>query len=817
MNGGRQLNALEEDSYRQFFQERTRHAPYDYQVKVAQALVGGSNIVLRAPTGAGKTNAVLVPFLYSGWVGRPTKLIYALPLRTLAQGIYREAQGLAQQLGYPVEAQKGERGREVVSPFVTLQTGEQPDDPFFDRGRIIVTTYDQVLSGLLDGPYGLSSRLHNVNAASIVGALVVFDEFHLMEPQKAFLTAVACLRLFRDLCQSVWMTATATQPLEEVLRDALDAVSIPDSEREAEVLHNTLPCVNEVSRQIVIETEPLSAESVLRWHEARSLVLLNTVGRAQAMHEALRAQLNAKRSDVPLMLLHSRFFKGDRKAKEGMLRSTFGRGAKGSAILVATQVVEAGLDISCDQLHTELCPMNALVQRAGRCARFAGETGTVHVYPLPSEERAWLPYGNLHREEPTLGGTRELLQGIARYVLQAGETAEWVQKVHAQDDAMALRSGWRAQMNKCLGRIQQNALIRDPKTVADLIRGDDSDSIRVIIDEEETRPANPGEREGLSLSRWSLARLFRNEARDVGWFWDGSDHEPWKPLRALEDLRRTYVVCLRPGAAAYDRELGLRLGVSGSQRSPRRIEPKRPGYAALHAESWDQHTRNVAEEGRRRLERDGVCCALTRAGLGRYGLTPEGLMEAIVACALLHDLGKLQEGWQRWAEAAQRARDPGYQHTVPLAHTDYDPDGAEGGKRDQTPGVHRPPHAAASAYYGRAFIGRMLPSVLEEVRACVASACVAAVLGHHGGWWSPEVEANPPKLWPGWEIAVGEAIGWEPDGKTLASLRGYKVEKLLGATTGAESLPEWWPLVAYLTRTLRLSDQRATAEGASNE
>jgi len=45
-----------------------------------------------------------------------------------------------------------------------------------------------VLSGLLSGPYGLSNRLHNIDSAALAGALVVFDEFHLMEPQRAFLT-----------------------------------------------------------------------------------------------------------------------------------------------------------------------------------------------------------------------------------------------------------------------------------------------------------------------------------------------------------------------------------------------------------------------------------------------------------------------------------------------------------------------------------------------------------------------------------------------------------------------------------------------------
>ena len=80
---------------------------------------------------------------------------------------------------------------------------------------------------MLEGPYGLSDRLHNINAAAIAGALVVFDEFHLMPAQKAFLTAVAGLRLFRDLCQSVWMTATATEPLRKVLGEALDTNQFP--------------------------------------------------------------------------------------------------------------------------------------------------------------------------------------------------------------------------------------------------------------------------------------------------------------------------------------------------------------------------------------------------------------------------------------------------------------------------------------------------------------------------------------------------------------------------------------------------------------
>ncbi len=188
----------------EFSKLNSGRGPYPYQERVAAALWNRHNVVLRAPTGSGKTLAVLAPFLLDRQRIGVRRLIYALPLRTLAQGIYQTAQGLAPR-----------------DWTVTLQTGEQPDDPFFTLGDIIVTTYDQVLSGMLCGPYGQSPRLNNINAAAVAGNLVVFDEFHLMEPSKAFLTGIACLTLFRDITRSVWMTATATSPLVEELQRAL--------------------------------------------------------------------------------------------------------------------------------------------------------------------------------------------------------------------------------------------------------------------------------------------------------------------------------------------------------------------------------------------------------------------------------------------------------------------------------------------------------------------------------------------------------------------------------------------------------------------
>jgi CRISPR-associated endonuclease/helicase Cas3 len=814
------------EHYREFFMWLTDFSPFDYQTDVADLLFRGNNVVLRAPTGAGKTWAVLTPFLCPEWGQRPSRLIYALPLRTLAQNVYRQARQAAQKLGKAIAPVLDEHGREKIPPFVTLQTGEQPDDRFFDRGRIIVTTYDQVLSGLLEGPYGLSSRLHNVNAAAVAGALVVFDEFHLMPAQRAFLTAVAGLKLFDKLCQSVWMTATATSPLENLLHDVLNTSSVPATPEESQRLYASLPSVRDVQRKLLMEDLPLTPGSVLKFSDTRSIVLTNTVARAQAIFRELGDALAGKGAKIPLLLLHSRFFKGDRQAKERRLQLLFGPGTSAPAILVATQVVEAGVDISCEHLHTELCPMNSLVQRSGRCARFPGESGTVHVYPLPAAPRNWLPYGDTAMEDPALSRTRDLLREFPSASVHPDVVAQWVEAVHADDDLRAVEGRWQQRSNECLARIHQTAVLRQPQGIAHLIRGDDTDSVRVIVARAGNLPETPAEREGVSFTRWSLARILDGSTR-VGAFWDGSDEAPWKPLRNIDDLRRTYAICLNPAVARYTEAAGLELGLVGSIESPPRQRIRGPGYAPLHAETWLHHARCVAEETQRRMDRecprDGF---LSSQFAARYGLEREGLLEAMWICAILHDLGKLQDGWQRWAEAAMRAARPSYVYESPLAHTEFDPSERRDRQRENeiSKTTPRPAHAPASAFYGRAIIAQLITQIPEEIRAEVASACLAAVLAHHGGWL-PDNRGpglGIQKLVRGWEPLLAELLGTHLDTERFVRLsreadRRGRLSKFFSATLGPDELGQWWPLVSYLTRTLRLSDQRATAESHNHE
>lgn len=795
--------------YREFFRHHNELEPYDFQVAVAQHLAGRRNIVIRAPTGSGKTLTVLTPFLYPGWAPRPARLIYAVPLRTLGQGIYQEARELAISVG------------EDPDTFVRLQTGEQPDDPFFTLGRIIVTTYDQVLSGLLSGPYGLSPRLHNVNSAAIAGALVVFDEFHLMEPHRAFLTGTAGLHLFRDLAQTVWMTATATSPLVQALAQSLDAIDASPS--DAEVAQ--LPSVASVRRRLSYSAQPLAMQAVLDASQGRTIAICNTVIRAQALEAELRAALP---SDVPVILLHARFFKPDRDEKVTQLKQLFGRGSSARAVLIATQVIEAGVDISCDDLHTEMCPMNALVQRSGRCARYQNERGCVHVYALPAENRAWLPYGDLGVPDRTLDDTQRLLQAMrpGGELMSSDLSARWVEEVHRETDRVALVEGWKGRLEKTRDIIGKNSIQRNAVRVSEYIREESADEVRVLVSRAEDLPERPGSREAVTVSRWQIRHAFDaapGADGPIAWCWDFGDRSNpahWEPLTGAEQLPGKFIVCLDPRVASYTEERGLVLGEGGTAVSPYREEPKRPGYQPLHRESWSAHALAVAQASEARAAADGLPGWLAEGFYRRFHVSPDDLHATVRATGLLHDLGKLQRSWQRWAAAWQTGREPTYRHVFGLAHTDFDPDNPEDRARARGFSPPRPPHATASAYAGLALLPGLLP-VAQEHLPVLASACLAALLSHHGAWLPTAPDLGIDQLWERWELDVRDA-GVATASRAMRELfavadRRREISRILGITTDPDQLLDYWPLVAYLMRTLRLADQRATSEGTEDD
>ena len=185
--------------YEVFFEKLTGFSPYAFQNKLHLNYSKNQSVILQAPTGSGKTWASITPFIYSLYLWKnkkqktaqfPKKLIYSLPLRTLANSLYEEVK-------HSIEKKFPE-----LNIKISLQTGANKGDELFESD-IIFTTIDQTLSNFLCIPLSLPKKLANINAGAILSAYLIFDEFHLLEPQRSLNTTISILKLIEVICPFV--------------------------------------------------------------------------------------------------------------------------------------------------------------------------------------------------------------------------------------------------------------------------------------------------------------------------------------------------------------------------------------------------------------------------------------------------------------------------------------------------------------------------------------------------------------------------------------------------------------------------------------
>jgi hypothetical protein len=93
----------------QYFQALTGFPPRQFQRQAIAHLLNRQDVLLRAPTGSGKTETAIAPFLFAKTLQRdfPNKLIYVVPLRTLANSLRQRAETLARTWETFIEERRG--------------------------------------------------------------------------------------------------------------------------------------------------------------------------------------------------------------------------------------------------------------------------------------------------------------------------------------------------------------------------------------------------------------------------------------------------------------------------------------------------------------------------------------------------------------------------------------------------------------------------------------------------------------------------------------------------------------------------------------
>ncbi|CAB4242782.1 CRISPR-associated endonuclease/helicase Cas3 (fragment) [Methylacidimicrobium sp. AP8] len=411
------------DDFAAFFEEVHGYRPFPWQTRL-QRLVAESGRwprVLDLPTGSGKTAAIDIAIYHLSLEadrgkGRraPVCIAFVVDRRLVVDDAFLRAQKLQKALAAPqgpVTARVAQRLKTLSGegpPLIArrLRGGIPREDNWArtpSQPTILCSTVDQIGSPLLFRGYGVSDSMKPVHAG-LIGSdcLILLDEAHLAEPFRQTLEWVHGYRgkNWREAEYAApWgvalLTATAGQTPQEVFpledEDRVHPVlgrrlNVSKPARLVEAAKGTAkgeeaasPAGDEaeegdsdLGRRIAAILKEVHA-SIDRFRGAPPPaigVVVNRVVRAREVFRQLREEIGAEEADCLLLIGPSRPVDRDNVADQlASIRTGAERTLQKPLVVVATQCIEAGVDIDLDALITEAAPLDALRQRFGRLNR----------------------------------------------------------------------------------------------------------------------------------------------------------------------------------------------------------------------------------------------------------------------------------------------------------------------------------------------------------------------------------------------------------------------------------------------------------------
>ncbi len=474
---------------------------------------GGGVVVLEAETGSGKTEAALAWFLKLLGRGEVDGLYFALPTRSAAVEIHRRVAGDCARafgeaappvtLAVPGYLRAATGGPAADGPALCTPEALWPDDDADRRrwrswaeenakrylaGLVAVGTVDQVLLGALQVPHA------HLRSAALLRQLLVIDEVHASDGYMTVLLEEILERHRAAGGHALLMSAT----LGAAVRARLTGAARPSLSASLAVGYPALTVASAATppRVIGIHLEPRRKTVAVELRAiarepgtvaalaieaaragARVIVLRNLVADAVATQLAVEAAATA--ADGVLLFQcerrfaphHSRYAAEDRRLLDAALTSGLRKdGPAGGRVVVATQTVQQSLDLDCDLLVTDLCPMDVLLQRIGRLHRHERDRPSPFRNPRavvlrPSEElgsfirgrgeaRGPCGIGSVYADLRQLEATRRLIAELEEFEIPLMNRELVEKSTHPEAlEAIVRDAGdrWLAHAGTCVG------------------------------------------------------------------------------------------------------------------------------------------------------------------------------------------------------------------------------------------------------------------------------------------------------------------------------------------------------------------------------
>ncbi|RGY96756.1 CRISPR-associated helicase Cas3' [Clostridium sp. AM58-1XD] len=321
---------------------------------------------LTVPTGGGKTLSSLAFALQHAKEHHLRRIIYVIPYTSI---IEQNAQVFKDILGAENVLEDHcnvvyEDSEELKKVQLASENWECP---------VIVTTNVQFFESMFANKTSKCRKLHNA-----ANSLIIFDEAQMLPVPYL----KPCIQVISELVYNYRSTAvlcTATQPaLRQFFPEHMKITEIcPDVKGQYEFFRRTS----------LVQSGTLSEDELVNRlkHENQVLCILNSRKRVQRVYEALQQEMGTFHLSTFMYPKH-------RKKLLQLIRERLKTGKP--CRLIATSLVEAGVDFDFQTVYRELAGIDSVIQAAGRCNREGKKCRDdckTYVFKLEQSEDIHLP------------------------------------------------------------------------------------------------------------------------------------------------------------------------------------------------------------------------------------------------------------------------------------------------------------------------------------------------------------------------------------------------------------------------------------------
>ncbi|WKN33899.1 CRISPR-associated helicase Cas3' [Porifericola rhodea] len=243
------------------------------------------------------------------------------------------------------------------------------------QSAIIVTTFVQLLETIFSNDKAKLLKFPN-----LINAIIILDEVQQINYQYWPLIRQAFISLGEKYnCYFILMSAT--QPL--IFEPGKEIIEIvPEYEKYFKFFNRTR-LINRAETKVSFDEFTEYVMNYLDdYPDKNVLIILNTKQKTRELFEAL----SETQSDSDIYYLSTLITPYERKRIINLIKT----GHKKRQIIVSTQLVEAGVDISVHTVFRAQAPLDSIIQAAGRANRYNenAEVAEVYLYQIDELQKA---------------------------------------------------------------------------------------------------------------------------------------------------------------------------------------------------------------------------------------------------------------------------------------------------------------------------------------------------------------------------------------------------------------------------------------------